>query len=126
MTNTNGSKWIRPQKRLAIYLRDGMACAYCGTTVEDGTLLTLDHIKPRSKGGNNHEHNLITCCQKCNSSRGNRTRAEFISAVAQYINHGITSAMIEKHIRNCRARKLGKYVVEAKEIKARRIMEVSE
>ena len=32
----NGSKWIRPDKRLAIYLRDGLACAWCGHALEDG------------------------------------------------------------------------------------------
>ena len=31
---TNGSKWIRPEKRMAIYLRDGLACVYCGEGVE--------------------------------------------------------------------------------------------
>ncbi|KKK72946.1 hypothetical protein LCGC14_2898780, partial [marine sediment metagenome] len=34
-----GMNWIRPEKRLAIYLRDGLACCYCGATVEDGTKL---------------------------------------------------------------------------------------
>src|SRR5438128_11454104 len=31
-----GMNWIRPEKRLALYLRDGLACCYCGEAVEDG------------------------------------------------------------------------------------------
>jgi len=65
-----GSKWIRKDKRLAIYLRDGMACAYCGKGVEEsGNHLTLDHLLPCAAGGGNHEGNLVTCCLSCNSRR---------------------------------------------------------
>lgn len=116
--NWKGMNWIRQEKRLAIYLRDGVACAYCGSAVEDGTQLTLDHIRPHSKGGSNHESNLITCCQKCNSSRGNRSLELFAQAVAQYLNHGITARQIISHIHDCIARPLPK--AEAKTLVARR------
>lgn len=69
MSKLNGSKWIRKCKRLAIYMRDGMACAYCKRGIEDGVVLTLDHLTPRCAGGGNEETNLITCCLSCNSSR---------------------------------------------------------
>ncbi|MCP3681277.1 MAG: HNH endonuclease [bacterium] len=114
----NGSKWIRPEKRLAIYLRDGLACAYCGANLEDGGQLTLDHLKPRSKGGDNKETNLVTCCKKCNSSRGNRSVRSFCRSVATYINHGAKAEDIEKHVRNCSKRKID--VAEAKNVIARR------
>ena len=107
-----GMNWIRQEKRLAIYLRDGLACAYCGASVEDGSILTLDHIKPYSKGGSNEAKNLITSCRKCNSSRGVRPLKQFISAVAEYVDHD--SAEIERHIRNCRNRKLD--MIEAKRL----------
>jgi hypothetical protein len=48
-----GMNWIRQEKRLAIYLRDGLACCWCGFTVEDGVRFTLDHIVPRQMGGGN-------------------------------------------------------------------------
>ena len=38
---------------------------------EDGTLMTKDHILPKSYGGSNTKHNLRTMCAKCNSNRGN-------------------------------------------------------
>lgn len=66
-------RWIRPQKRLAIYLRDGFTCLRCGrdlSRVQHTALIHLDHIVPRSRGGSNAETNLFTSCQKCNSSRG--------------------------------------------------------
>jgi len=110
--------WIRQEKRLAIYLRDGLACAYCKATLEDGITLTLDHCKAHSHGGTNHETNLVTCCKRCNSSRGNRPMAAFARVVAEYINHGVTAKSILDHIRNCRRRKLD--ITEAKAIISRR------
>jgi hypothetical protein len=89
-----GSKWITRERRLAIYLRDGLACVYCGAAVEDGAQLSLDHIVPHSEGGSTKSENLLTCCKRCNSSRGNRDLATFCEAVAGYLNHGITGAMI--------------------------------
>ena len=104
------SRWINNNTRLAIYLRDGLSCVYCGSSVEDGIELSLDHLKPRSKSktkiGLNDSTNLVTCCRKCNSSRGNRPVKEFASKVAEYINHGVTTDDIMKHISNCRKRKL--------------------
>jgi hypothetical protein len=111
-------RWIRSEKRLAIYLRDGLACSYCGASVEDGAKLTLDHLTPHSHGGSNHETNLATCCLKCNSSRGNRCYKQFATAVAAYLNHGITGEMILTHIEATRNRPLD--VAAAKALIARR------
>lgn len=65
MSNANGSKWIRPEKRLAIYARDGFACVYCG----DEDRLSLDHLQPRELGGSHEASNLVACCVSCNSAR---------------------------------------------------------
>ncbi len=97
-TGYQGSKWITRKKRLAIYLRDGLACAYCGATIEDGAMLTLDHIIPHCEGGSNAETNLVTACRKCNSSRANRTVEGFAGAIANYLNRGTTAEMILAHI----------------------------
>lgn len=84
-----------------MYLRDGLACAYCGSGVEDGVKLTLDHIVPYSLGGGNTENNLVTCCAKCNSSRGNRPVELFAEKVAGYIDNGMTGEQIMAHITDC-------------------------
>lgn len=62
----NGSKWIWPRTRQRIYARDGRACVHCGST-ED---LTLDHIRPVSRGGSHRPTNLVTACRVCNTLRG--------------------------------------------------------
>ena len=118
MRSWNGSKWCRPSTRLAIYLRDGLACAYCGASVEDGARLSLDHLNPHSKGGSNDPSNLVTACERCNKSRGNRSVRAFCRAVAEYLDHGITAARIERHVRNCARRTLPR--AEARRILARR------
>ena len=113
-----GMNWVRQEKRLAIYLRDGLACAYCGAGVEDGAILSLDHLRPDSQGGGNHESNLVTCCSRCNSARGNRSVEAFCRSVADYLDHGITAEEIERHVRACVRRTLPKE--EAKGLIARR------
>lgn len=112
--------WIRPNTRLAIYLRDGLACAWCGMSVEDGAQLTLDHCKPRSKGGKNDPTNLITSCFRCNSSRGTRSLSAFSRAVAIYVNHNVTAKDISSHVASCRRRDVNDYKKEARELMARR------
>jgi len=74
----SGMNWIRPEKRLAIHLRDDLACVYCGRGIEHGAKLTLDHVVPVSRGGKNSEYNLVTACHVCNSRRGDRYVSQFL------------------------------------------------
>jgi len=113
-----GMNWIRPVKRLAIYMRDGLACCYCGEAIEDGAKLTLDHLTPHSKGGSNEAANLVTCCHRCNSARGARSWRTFAAQVAAYVNHGATKKQIGARIGNARRRTIN--VSEAKEMMERR------
>lgn len=52
--------------------RDNFLCQYCGTSRN----LTLDHMLPRSRGGETNWLNLVTACSKCNSRKGDRTPEE--------------------------------------------------
>ena len=119
-----GMNWCRPGTRLAIYLRDGMACAWCGATVEDGARLTLDHVRPHSAGGSNAPKNLVTACHRCNSSRGTRSVPAFAEAVASYLNHGADAAAIVRHVRACTRRLLPRE--EARTLISRRAATASE
>ncbi len=110
--------WIRREKRLALYLRDGLACCYCGEGIEDGAKLTLDHLTPHSRGGSNEPANLITACHRCNSARGSRGWKQFAGRVASYINHAATVEAIIGHISRTRRRPVP--LAEAKEMIARR------
>lgn len=40
-------------------------CAYCGEHAD-----TLDHVVPRHKGGLTVRSNLVSCCRRCNGSKG--------------------------------------------------------
>ncbi|MFT2008833.1 HNH endonuclease [Pontibacter sp. 13R65] len=52
--------------------RDNYKCQYCGTVKN----LTLDHLVPRSRGGETNWQNLVTACMRCNTRKGNRTPEE--------------------------------------------------
>jgi hypothetical protein len=101
-----GMNWIRPAKRLAIYLRDGLACVWCGQGLEAGVRFTLDHRQCRANGINNDPTNLLTACHTCNSSRGKRSVATFARATAAYLNHGVKASDIIGHINVTRKRAL--------------------
>lgn len=58
--------------RRAVFARDGFACQYCGTTSH----LTVDHVVPRSRGGDSSWGNVVTSCAPCNLRKGNRLPAE--------------------------------------------------
>ena len=62
-------------KRVRVYMRDQFRCQYCGER-KNPVELTLDHILPRSRGGNSLPINVVTCCLACNQRKGNRTPEE--------------------------------------------------
>jgi 5-methylcytosine-specific restriction endonuclease McrA len=63
----------RKISRRALFARDGWRCAYCGL---GNTRLTLDHVQPRSRGGESIWENVVTACAPCNLRKGNRTLEE--------------------------------------------------
>ena len=105
--NWNGAKWIRRERRLAIYMRDGLACVWCGSGLEDeGVTLSLDHVVPVSKGGGNGSRNLVTSCRKCNSVRGDRDAIDFAHAVASYLDGNVKGRDILDHVIDCANRRI--------------------
>jgi 5-methylcytosine-specific restriction endonuclease McrA len=48
----------------------GSRCWWCGHCLSEKKL-TLDHLKPKSRGGSNSLENLRLACFPCNNSRGN-------------------------------------------------------
>lgn len=50
--------------------RDNYTCQYCGQRVPH---LTIDHIVPRSQGGELIWSNLVAACPPCNHRKGGRT-----------------------------------------------------
>ena len=54
--------------RRAVFARDGWQCQYCGAR----TSLTVDHVIPRSKGGDSTWDNSVASCAPCNRRKGDR------------------------------------------------------
>lgn len=55
-----------------IYLRDDNTCQYCGKRFTRAEL-NLDHVIPRSQGGNTSWENIVCSCIPCNLRKANRT-----------------------------------------------------
>jgi hypothetical protein len=95
----HGMNWLPPWRRLAIYLRDGLACCWCGLTIEDGIKLTLDHALSRSAGGGNESANLFTSCLTCNARRQDDDLATFALRISSEIfENEIAPEEILRHI----------------------------
>jgi len=55
----------------------GKTCVYCGESYELHEL-TIDHVKPRSNGGETITTNCVCACAKCNQSKGSEDWQEFM------------------------------------------------
>ena len=60
-----------PLNRRAVFVRDQHRCQYCGARAE-----SIDHIVPRSRGGEHRWENVVAACRPCNSRKGDRFLAE--------------------------------------------------
>ena len=67
-----------PQKRIVlskrnIMKRDVHICQYCGGRAG---LMTVDHVIPKTAGGDDSWENLVCACLNCNNLKGNRSPDE--------------------------------------------------
>jgi 5-methylcytosine-specific restriction endonuclease McrA len=60
-----------PLTRRAVLDRDAHLCAYCGMRAD-----TIDHVKPRSRGGVHAWTNVVSACARCNHRKGDRLLTE--------------------------------------------------
>ena len=44
-------------------------CAYCGKPPIDDESITIDHVRPKSKGGEDRTSNCIPACSECNQKK---------------------------------------------------------
>lgn len=61
--------------RRNVFARDGNRCQYCGKTFSTSEL-SLDHVTPRSRGGEMCWENIVCSCVDCNARKGGRTPRE--------------------------------------------------
>ncbi len=64
--------------REGVFARDGFRCVYCAR-VFPAEQLTLDHVQPRMRGGDNTPGNLVTACAACNTRKASRAAWSFLA-----------------------------------------------
>jgi 5-methylcytosine-specific restriction endonuclease McrA len=64
-------------KRDRIFERDDFRCVYCGKRF-GADELSVDHVEPRVRGGDQSSGNLVTACKGCNTLKGHRRVSEFL------------------------------------------------
>jgi len=74
----------------------GGLCGYCRCN----RATTLDHIKPKSKGGDSLRSNLLPCCLQCNHSKG--TEPWLVWFKRQSFYNEVAQELIEEWITNKR------------------------
>lgn len=57
--------------RRGVFARDGHRCQYCGGRAE-----SIDHVHPRSRGGEHTWENVVAACRRCNTSKRDRLLGE--------------------------------------------------
>lgn len=62
---------VPPLTRRSVLQRDGHKCAYCFEFAD-----TVDHVRPRSRGGRNEWANVVAACRLCNFKKGDRLLEE--------------------------------------------------
>jgi len=60
-----------PLTRRAVFARDGGRCVYCAAPAT-----SLDHVIPRSRGGEHRWDNVVSCCRRCNHAKADRGLVE--------------------------------------------------
>ena len=61
--------------RKNVVWRDRNICQYCGGRFPFRDL-TMDHVIPKSRGGDKSWNNIVACCRRCNNRKGNQTPEE--------------------------------------------------
>lgn len=87
-TNTR----LTASKKSKIFQRDSYKCIYCGYAGSRDEL-TLDHVLPKSRGGDDTPFNLVTACYKCNNRKGDRTPEE----AGLFLNKTVLKSNIDMH-----------------------------
>ena len=60
-----------PLNRRAVFARDGGRCQYCAGPAE-----SIDHVVPRSRGGEHVWENVVAACRPCNTRKRDRLLSE--------------------------------------------------
>ncbi len=78
--------------RKNVLVRDNYECQYCGKKSKS---LTVDHIIPKFRNGQDTWENLVACCDTCNVSKGNKYLHETNMKLRSKPKAPISSVMLE-------------------------------
>ena len=68
----------RAERLLAVLVRDGDRCVWCGRAFGGLVQPTTDHLVPRVKGGPSWIENEVAACRRCNGRRGHQTPIDWL------------------------------------------------
>lgn len=79
-------------RRERIFRRDAHRCVYCSRVLRSDEL-TLDHVQPRVKGGDQSDGNLVTCCEACNTLKAGEPVWSFLARNPELRANFLNNAM---------------------------------
>lgn len=71
--------------RTSVYEKSGHMCAICGRPLEYNEM-TVDHILPLSRGGENSAENYAAVCEECNKFKGSSTNKELTNRCSSILS----------------------------------------
>jgi hypothetical protein len=77
---------ISSDKKHKVFMKTFYHCGYCGKIINEPSDLTLDHMKPKAKGGTDEMNNLIGCCKSCNQMKSDKTMEEYRKELIKAVN----------------------------------------
>lgn len=79
------------RRRERIFRRDRYCCSYCGVQYP-ASELTLDHVEPRMRGGDQSDGNLVTCCRACNAAKAGEAAWSYLARNPEARAHFLAAA----------------------------------
>ena len=77
-------------RREDVFARDAWTCVYCRRAAPE-VELSVDHVEPRMKGGDNSRGNVVTACVGCNRDKGGLAAWAYLAqrdaARANFLEH---------------------------------------
>jgi len=84
-----------PLSKKNIFIRDGYICQYCGKKIKSRP--TIDHIVPKSRGGDFSWTNVVTACIRCNQKKGCKLPSEAsMSLIKRPVKPTISEFLMKK------------------------------
>jgi len=92
-------------KKLLLWQHVEGKCQVCGIKTDlssdpgkDPSTATLEHIKPKSKGGTDAWNNLALLCSACNQRNANKQKYKLVAPLAHYSGD---SQYMSNKVENC-------------------------